>query len=351
MSTKRYKYIIIGAGLSGLVTAYALQKKGEQDFIVLEGRNRVGGRILTSDDIDLGATWFQSHHKTLSNLIDELSIVKFHQYSTGKSIFIYSSMAPAQYFENDPNTPSAYRIGGGSAALINKLASYFSNQIKLNQKVERIDYSEDFIKIKTSSSTTAATYEASKVVIAMPPQMTTGLTMHPAFPKILADAMANTHTWMSNAIKVGIRYATPFWREMKLSGTIIGHVSPVIELYDHSNIEDNSYSLMGFMNEGLRDETQDDRKERILSYLEKHFGPEVRNYISYQDKDWSIDPYTSCEKLKSIYISPRYGNPIFQQDHFDGRIILSGAETSPVHGGYMDGAVVSGIKAAEGLLS
>lgn len=346
MSSERYKHIIIGAGLSGLVTAYELHKKGEQDFIVLEGRDRIGGRILTSDDVDLGATWFQNHHETLSNLIDELGIPKFHQYNAGKSIFIYSSMAPAQYFENDPNTPSAYRIGGGSSALINKLATYHSNQINLNEKVGSIDYSGEFIKVNTSS----ASYEASKIVIAMPPQMTTGITMHPALPAPLQDAMTNTHTWMSNAIKVGIRYATPFWREKKLSGTIIGHVSPVIELYDHSNIEDNSYSLMGFMNEGLREDSQHDRKERILSYLEKHFGPEVRNYISYQDKDWSMDPYTSCEKLKSIYISPRYGNPIFQQDHFNGRIILSGAETSPVHGGYMDGAVVSGIKAAKRIL-
>lgn len=346
MSTTRYKHIIIGAGLSGLVTAYELQKKGEQDFIVLEGRSRLGGRILTNDDVDLGATWFQNHHETLSNLIDELDIPKFHQYNAGRSIFIYSSMAPAQYFENDPKTPSAYRIGGGSTALVDKLASNFSDQIHLSQKVESIDYSDQFIKIKTSSST----YEASKVVIALPPQMATGITIVPDFPAPLQAEMTNTHTWMSNAIKVGIRYATPFWRDKKLSGTIIGHVSPVIELYDHSNIEDNSYSLMGFMNEGLREDTQQDRKERILSYLEKHFGPEVRNYISYQDKDWSIDPYTSCEKLKSIYISPRYGNPIFQQDHFNGRIILSGAETSPVHGGYMDGAVVSGIKAAERLL-
>lgn len=343
MPTQRYKYVIIGAGLSGLVTAYELKKKGEDDFVILEGRDRIGGRILTHNDIDLGATWFQTHHETLSNLIDELELKKFHQYNTGKSIFIYSSMAPAQYFENDPNTPSAFRIGGGSTALIKKLASHCPDQIKLNHKVESIDYSDEFIKVKTSS----ASYEASKVVIAMPPQMITGISITPSAPESLQHTMTNTHTWMSNAIKVGITYAKPFWREQQLSGTIIGHVSPVIELYDHSNIEDDSYSLMGFMNEGLRDETQDDRRERILSYLEKHFGSEVRNYISYQDKDWSEDPFTSCEQLKSIYISPRYGNLIFQQDHFGGRIILSGAETSPIHGGYMDGAVLSGIRAAE----
>ena len=320
-----------------------MQKKGVEDYIILEGRDRIGGRILTKKDIDLGATWFQSHHETLSNLIDELAIEKFHQYNTGRSIFIYSSMAPAQYFENDPNTPSAYRIGGGSTALIKKLASYSTNRIKLKHKVNSIDYKDEQIAVGTSQGF----FESDKVVIALPPQLMDGITFTPKLPNQLQSALTNTHTWMSNAIKVGIGYSTPFWREKKLSGTIIGHVSPVIELYDHSNIEDDSYSLMGFMNEGLRDEVPADRKERVLSYLEKHFGSEARDYISYQEKDWSIDPYTSYEKLKSIYISPRYGNPVFQEDHFNNRIILSGAETSPVHGGYMDGAVISGLRAAK----
>ena len=342
MPTQQYKHIIIGAGLSGLVTAYQLQKKGEQDFLILEGRDRIGGRILTNESIDLGATWFQSHHETLSNLIDELGIQKFQQYNTGKSIFIYSSMAPAQYFENDPNTPSAYRIGGGSTALIKKLASHSLKQIKLNQQVNSIDYNNEFITIKTAQ----ATFQCDKVIMALPPQLMSGITFSPKVPTLLHEAMINTHTWMSNAIKVGFNYRSPFWRDKNLSGTIIGHVSPVIELYDHSNIEDNSYSLMGFMNEGLRDDTTDDRKERILSYLEKHFGSEVRSYTSYHEKDWSLDPFTSFDKLKSVYISPRYGNPIFQQDHFNKRIILSGAETSSSHGGYMDGAVISGIRAA-----
>ena len=47
------KYIIVGAGLSGLTSAYMLHKLGETDFIVLESRDRIGGRIHTQHGICL----------------------------------------------------------------------------------------------------------------------------------------------------------------------------------------------------------------------------------------------------------------------------------------------------------
>ena len=104
------KYIIIGAGLSGLTTAYRLHQKGETGFKVLESRNRIGGRIVARNGIDFGATWFQTHHERVIALLDELGIEKFHQYNTGKSVLVYSTMAPEHYFENDPDTPAAYRM-------------------------------------------------------------------------------------------------------------------------------------------------------------------------------------------------------------------------------------------------
>lgn len=45
-SNKKPKVIVIGAGLSGLTTAYRLQQEGI-DVEVYEARNRVGGRVLT----------------------------------------------------------------------------------------------------------------------------------------------------------------------------------------------------------------------------------------------------------------------------------------------------------------
>ena len=45
--SERKKVIVVGAGISGLRTAAVLQRHG-CEVVVLEARDRVGGRILTS---------------------------------------------------------------------------------------------------------------------------------------------------------------------------------------------------------------------------------------------------------------------------------------------------------------
>ena len=59
------KVVIIGAGMSGLVAGYELTRAGH-DVIILEARDRVGGRVLTlrepfSDDILLKPGRPESH--------------------------------------------------------------------------------------------------------------------------------------------------------------------------------------------------------------------------------------------------------------------------------------------------
>lgn len=43
---RKYKVVIIGAGMAGLSSANHLIKNGCSDFAILEARNRVGGRII-----------------------------------------------------------------------------------------------------------------------------------------------------------------------------------------------------------------------------------------------------------------------------------------------------------------
>jgi len=346
MSKPHAKFIIIGAGLSGLTTAYELLKQGEENFLILEGRKRIGGRIRTKDNIDLGATWFQGYHSNLMQLVDDLSLEKFDQYSAGKSVLIYNTMAPPHIFESDPNTPSANRIAGGSIALINALSQSLKEKIILNTTVTDVSEATDSITIDTDRGQ----FYCEKVIVTLPPRIAAQISYTPELSEPLIDAMKKTHTWMSNAIKVGITYQSAFWRDQGLSGTVIGQASPVIELYDHADETQSTYSLMGFVNEALRDESSESRKERILGYLEKHLGSQVREYLNYHEKDWSQDKYTAGE-LKPIYRAPQYGNALFQDFYMDGKVLFSGAETSPVYGGYMEGAVYSGLNSAQKLLN
>ncbi|MFB9052159.1 flavin monoamine oxidase family protein [Formosa undariae] len=341
MSNTHSKYIIIGAGLSGLTTANQLQARGEHDFKVLESRAQIGGRILTQGGVDLGATWFQNHHRYMATVLDQLKLKSFPQFSAGKSILVYNSMAPAHYFESDPNSPAAQRIENGSETLIKALAIGFQDKIELNTKVIRITEDADKLLIQTNTDS----YTCEKLIVTVPPKIVKNIQFVPELPEELTPVLSKTHTWMSNAIKVGITFETPFWRANGLSGTVISQISEVTELYDHSNASETEFSLMGFVNEGLRELTAADRKERILTYLENYLGSDIRTYIHYEEKDWSIDPNTSCEELNSVYMSPSYGNKAFQALYMNGKLVFSGTETSTVSGGYMDGAIYSGLQA------
>jgi len=346
MAKNTAKYIIVGAGLSGLTTAYMLHKQGETDFLILEARSRIGGRIFTKNGVDLGATWFQNYHQYVKDLLTELEVDTFYQYNKGKNILVYNTMAPAHYFENDPIAPSAYRIAGGSSAMIKSLATTSKNAIKTNTVVLEINEYKEGVSIVTSQGN----FTAQKAVITIPPRIATRISFTPPLSEKLIEIMGDTHTWMSNAIKVGMTFKTPFWRAKKLSGTVIGQIGAVTELYDHSDIEKNTFALMGFVNEGLREVSATERKTRILEYLKKYIGEEVLDYLTYQEKDWSKDKSTSCDSIKPIYMIPRYGNSKFEDFYIKGRVFFSGTETSPVYGGYMEGAIYSGMRAAKKLL-
>ena len=60
-AAKSYKVAILGAGISGLSAAYHLIENGIKDIVVLEARDRVGGRINTikhnGRPLELGAQW------------------------------------------------------------------------------------------------------------------------------------------------------------------------------------------------------------------------------------------------------------------------------------------------------
>lgn len=343
MKKKSAKYIILGAGLSGLTAAHQFYRSGESDFLVLESRNRIGGRIMTNNNIDFGATWFQSHHDNVLSLLKELSIEKFHQYSKGRSVLVYSTMAPEHYFESDPNTPSAFRVQNNSQTLVQNLAAPFIDKIRVNTVVKKILDKESKLQVETDNGT----FTAEKVIITIPPKIATRIDFIPELPKATKQVMEKTHTWMSNAIKVGLTFDNPFWKNKNLSGTVIGQVGAVTELYDHTDVDNEKFALMGFVNEGLRDVSAEERKRRILEYLYKYLGSEIMDYTTYEEKDWSKDWNTSCETIKSVYMSPSYGNPVFENMYLGGKLLFSGAETSPVYGGYMDGAIYSGIHSAK----
>jgi monoamine oxidase len=75
--TASVRIAVVGAGLSGLVAAYRLVQAGA-DVVVLEARERVGGRVWRMDagglPFDAGAEAIDDAHRTVLALADELEV-------------------------------------------------------------------------------------------------------------------------------------------------------------------------------------------------------------------------------------------------------------------------------------
>ncbi len=85
--TKRQSVIVLGAGLSGLSAAFELAQKGF-DVIILEARNRIGGRILTlreqfkdNQSVELGGELIGDGYKRFLNYAKKFDI-KYEEVSS-----------------------------------------------------------------------------------------------------------------------------------------------------------------------------------------------------------------------------------------------------------------------------
>ncbi len=91
--TKKPRVIIIGAGFAGLAAAYKLHQR-KIDFVVLESRNRIGGRVFshTIDAneklvIELGGEWVGNSHVRMIALCDDFKLRLFDNYMNSRLIY------------------------------------------------------------------------------------------------------------------------------------------------------------------------------------------------------------------------------------------------------------------------
>ena len=335
---------IIGAGLTGLTLAYRLQKAGIHNFIILEARNRIGGRIQTiyqkdRASLEMGATWLGKKHTSLLGLLEELNIPIFEQYLGPCAWYDPISTSPPQLAQLPPNPEPSYRISGGSFNLIQHLAEHINtNQILIDEQVKSIRNEPSFIEVTTNKQT----YHFNYLISTLPPKLLVDtINIEPNLPSSFSNIAQNTHTWMGESIKVAITYKEAFWRQPNSSGTIFSNVGPLNEFYDHSNPEENLYALKGFMSGAYHGATKEERKTLVLKQLRKYYGTQADDYMHYEDCVWRKEKWTFTDYDSYILPHQHNSHPVFQQSFWDGHLWIGGSETAPQFGGYMDGAVRS----------
>lgn len=96
-STVQCDVVIVGAGMSGLTAARLLTDAGKS-VVILEARDRVGGRTLSKAlsngfVVDMGGQWVGPTQQRVVGLIGELGLQTFKTYNSGSSLALIDGAA------------------------------------------------------------------------------------------------------------------------------------------------------------------------------------------------------------------------------------------------------------------
>src|SRR5688572_7873459 len=92
MEERQAGFCVVGAGFAGLTAALRLQQEGKS-VIVLEARDRVGGRVFTETLpdgtwLDYGGTWLGPGQAAAYKLLKEFGIRTYRTWDKGESLVV-----------------------------------------------------------------------------------------------------------------------------------------------------------------------------------------------------------------------------------------------------------------------
>ena len=331
--------LIIGGGLAGLAVARELYAEG-RDFLLVEARDRLGGRILTqhvgAGAFDLGPAWFWPAQPRMESLVAQLGLTRFEQYANGN--LAYEDHNGVQHGQGYASMQGSYRLQGGLGALIAAMAKTLpSERVKVGSEALGLAKTNDGVVAKLSDGDITA----DRVVLALPPRVATEMAYEPALPGEAVTSMRGIATWMAGQAKAVAVYDRPFWRAAGLSGDAMSRIGPMVEIHDASPENDGPFALFGFIGvppDGRRDESL--LRHNVLDQLGRIFGPAAKLPLKLLLKDWALDPHTSTQAdFAPLHVHPQYGLPQSMADLWEGRLIFSASEVAPQFGGYLEGAL------------
>jgi len=354
MHTEKIDTIIIGAGISGIYVASLLAEKRES-FIVLEARNRVGGRILSPDYkgyfTDLGPSWYWPEiNPRIKGLIRELGLTGYPQYDAGYGQF-QAVDGSVRTIPGYPMEPEAWRISGGMIALVGGLCKKISKDaVRLNHPVCEIKRKRDhaLVNVGILGEEPLCRFQSSRIILALPPRLTAATILFtPDLSHELTQAMLGTSTWMAGHAKFFALYDWADWRQAGISGQAFSQYGPLGEIHDASNGMESPFGLTGFV--GIPAAQRRDKQvviQAIFQQLQLLYGEGAGKPVTVFYKDWAMEGFTATEyDQRAAHDHPLYQPPLGKSGIWDGIVLFAGTETSDQYGGYLEGAVASAERA------
>jgi len=440
---------VVGAGYAGLTAARRLSNAGAT-VVVLEARDRVGGRVWTRqlDDgtpLDMGGTWLGPGQDAAYALARELNIATYPTYAKGETVFVdaagkvsaYRGSIPpigpipiaslgqgmlrldrmaksvsldtpwkgkrARSFDSrslgswidsqvptkaakqllnaaarglltaDPSEISLLqflhlvrsadrglngllsieggyqqdRLTGGAQSMANAMSRDLGEAVRFNVPVREIEQDEDGVTVRGD----ALTVRANQAIVAIPPRLAGKLRYSPALPTDHAQLLDRMPA--GEIIKIMTVYDEPFWRSYGRSGQSVAmnsHIETTLDASPKSGRGVLASFAFGPFARSLGRLAPDERKRLVLDTLRLRFGPKAGEPIAYEEADWEREEWTrGCSAAHlATGVLTQFGHSLREPV---GRIHWAGSELANKSWGTIDGAIRSGLRAADEVLA
>lgn len=240
------------------------------------------------------------------------------------------------------------RFVGGSQLLSQRLAERLGpGTVILSSPVRTIAQSSDRVELTADELAVTARH----AIITVPPALAGRIAYDPPLPS--GRDQLTQRTPMGSIIKCLAIYDEPFWRREGYSGQAVADRLAVHATFDNSPPDGSPGILLGFLAAGnarlLGRSELPERRQEVLRSLAALFGPRAEYPSHYVEMDWSAQQWT--RGCYGAHFAPGvwsgYGQALRAPV---GRLHWAGSESATTWIGYMDGAVQSGLRAANEVL-
>ena len=240
------------------------------------------------------------------------------------------------------------RLLGGLHQLAGQMASDLGDAVRLSTPVTAIAQSDRRVEV----STDAATFSATRCVVAVPPSGWSTMRFTPELPgahRALTQLMP-----LGSVIKLQLVYERPFWRDEGLSGLVLDDTGPFAFLVDNSSPDRNEGVLATFLSAAearrfgdaqLGANAAEIRQRMLVEHVSAALGSNGAQPIAYFDRDWDAVPwvgggYSGVMRPGGwLHAGPALREPV-------GRVHWASAESAMTWNGYVEGAIEAGQRVA-----